>query len=91
MHKVEAMDTLWPACGAHLLARDDSGWLRPTDAWLRAWLARPELAPTSFSVYGPEGQGAMAEDARPAGAQPHPQAAGRDQRPARKFGRRQPS
>lgn len=34
----------WPACGYTLLERDSEGWLRPTPAWLAAWLARPELA-----------------------------------------------
>lgn len=35
---------IWPACGYTLLERDAHGWLRPTPAWLAAWLARPELA-----------------------------------------------
>ena len=35
----------WPACGYTLLERDDAqDWLRPTPAYLGAWLARPELA-----------------------------------------------
>lgn len=34
----------WPACGYALLDTDADGWLRPTPAWLAAWLARPELA-----------------------------------------------
>ena len=39
----------WPACGWARLARDDRGWLRPTDDWLRLFLARPELAPVEES------------------------------------------
>ena len=34
----------WPACGFGELQRDERGWLVPTDAWLRRWLSRPELA-----------------------------------------------
>lgn len=34
----------WPYSGHHLLQADDRGWLRPTPAYLAAWLARPELA-----------------------------------------------
>ena len=34
----------WPACGYTLLEQDAQGWLRPTPAYLGAWLARPELA-----------------------------------------------
>ena len=34
----------WPDCGHHLLQADERGWLRPTPAYLAAWLARPELA-----------------------------------------------
>lgn len=40
MHPVE----LWPACGHALLAADAGGGLRPTDAWWRLLLGRPELA-----------------------------------------------
>jgi hypothetical protein len=45
----EAMDSVgpedfWPSCGFHLLQRNASGWLVPTDAWLARFLARPELA-----------------------------------------------
>ena len=56
-------------------------------------LARPELAPTSFSVFQAEGQETRSEHARPAAARPeaHDKAAVRHERPARKFGRRQPS
>ena len=42
------MDThvqdLWPSSGCTLLDVDGSGWLRPTEAYWRHWLARPELA-----------------------------------------------
>jgi Family of unknown function (DUF6352) len=35
----------WLACGHHLLDRDAGGGWRLTDAFLKAYLARPELAP----------------------------------------------
>ena len=42
------MDTLaqdlWPGSGCTLLTVDGSGWLRPTAAYWRHWLARPELS-----------------------------------------------
>ena len=38
------MHDLWPACGYALLERTPRGWLRPTDAYLRTFLAAPELA-----------------------------------------------
>lgn len=34
----------WPSCGFADLQRDARGWLVPTAAWLRRFLARPELA-----------------------------------------------
>jgi hypothetical protein len=37
-------DDFWPDCGHALLQADERGWLRPTPAYLAAWLARPELA-----------------------------------------------
>lgn len=37
----------WRACGHHLLDRDASGRLAITDEFLKAYLARPELAPPS--------------------------------------------
>ena len=40
------MPDFWQASGFHLLERDESGWLRVTDAFLRAYLVRPELLPT---------------------------------------------
>lgn len=33
----------WPSSGLELLERDADGRLVPTDAWLRSWLALPEL------------------------------------------------
>ena len=39
-----AMLELWPACGHALLERTPRGWLAPTDPWLRAFVALPELA-----------------------------------------------
>jgi hypothetical protein len=38
------MHDLWPACGYAALDPTPRGWLRPTDEWLRAFLALPELA-----------------------------------------------
>lgn len=35
---------IWSSCGFALLERTPRGWLRPTDAYWRLWLARPELA-----------------------------------------------
>ena len=35
----------WLSCGHHLLDRDDGGGLVVTDDFLKAYLARPELAP----------------------------------------------
>lgn len=39
------MSDFWLSCGHHLVDRDASGGLLPTDEFLRAYLARPELAP----------------------------------------------
>jgi hypothetical protein len=38
------MRDVWPSSGFRELRRDGHGWLVPTDAWLRTFLARPELA-----------------------------------------------
>jgi hypothetical protein len=43
------MPDFWQRCGYHLLRRDDAGRLRVTDDFLRAYLARPELAPVPES------------------------------------------
>ena len=40
---------LWPSSGFRLLDRDDAGRLVATDDFLRAYLARPELAPVEES------------------------------------------
>jgi len=39
------MKDFWLSCGHHLLDRDDGGGLVVTDELLKAYLARPELAP----------------------------------------------
>jgi hypothetical protein len=39
------MRDFWLSCGHHLLDRDDGGGLVVTDEFLKAYLARPELAP----------------------------------------------
>lgn len=39
------MMDFWVSCGHHLLDRDDAGRLLVTDAFLKAYLARPELLP----------------------------------------------
>jgi Family of unknown function (DUF6352) len=39
------MKDFWAACGHHLLDRDASGGLCVTDEFLKAYFARPELAP----------------------------------------------
>jgi Family of unknown function (DUF6352) len=40
-----AMTDFWLSCGHHLLDRDEGGGLVVTDEFLKAYLARPELAP----------------------------------------------
>jgi len=45
----EAGVDFWPGCGWSQLARDERGWLRPSDDWLRLFLGRPELAPVDES------------------------------------------
>src|SRR5262245_32599704 len=39
------MRDCWLSCGHHLLDRDEGGGLVATDEFLKAYLARPELAP----------------------------------------------
>jgi Family of unknown function (DUF6352) len=39
------MPDFWLSCGHHLLDRDDGGGLLVTDEFIKAYLARPELAP----------------------------------------------
>src|SRR5882757_2426833 len=41
----DRMKDFWLACGHHLLDRDEGGGLVVTDELLKAYLARPELAP----------------------------------------------
>src|SRR5215471_18935652 len=41
----DCMADFWLSCGHHLLDRDDGGGLLVTDEFLKAYLARPELAP----------------------------------------------
>jgi hypothetical protein len=43
------MHDLWPSCGYQLLARTDEGTLLVTDAYLRMYFSRPELAPIADS------------------------------------------
>ena len=38
------MHNFWPSSGIARLQRNERGWLRPTDDYLRLFLARPELA-----------------------------------------------
>src|SRR5262245_48161251 len=39
------MKDFWLSCGHHLLDRDERAQLRVTDEFMKAYLARPELAP----------------------------------------------
>src|SRR6266545_7220496 len=41
----DRMTDFWLSCGHHLLDRDAGGGLVVTDEFLKAYLARPELAP----------------------------------------------
>ncbi len=41
------MKDFWLSSGHHLLDRDERGWLRATDEFMKVYLARPELAPPS--------------------------------------------
>src|SRR4029077_19770272 len=43
--EADCMQDFWLSCGHHLLDRDDGGGLLVTDEFLKAYLARPELAP----------------------------------------------
>src|SRR5215467_8518600 len=64
------MADFWLSCGHHLLDRDDGGGLLVTDEFLKAYLARPELAPppdacdAERSLYG----SLLADPQRPVGA-----------------------
>lgn len=41
--------TFWKSAGLHLVERDENGWLRVTDNYLRAYLTRPEIHPVEDS------------------------------------------
>jgi hypothetical protein len=43
------MPDFWPSCGYRLLSADSDGRLRVSDAFLRSYLIRPELAPVAES------------------------------------------
>jgi hypothetical protein len=43
------MQNFWPSSGFSSLQRTECGWLKPTDDYLRLFLARPELAPVPES------------------------------------------
>lgn len=43
------MQNFWPSSGFSSLQRTERGWLKPTDDYLRLFLARPELAPVPES------------------------------------------
>jgi len=47
------MADFWLSCGHHLLDRDDGGGLLVTDEFLKAYLARPELAPAANCMCPP--------------------------------------
>ena len=46
---IASMQNFWPSSGFTSLERNERGWLRPTDDYLRLFLARPELAPVPES------------------------------------------
>jgi hypothetical protein len=46
------MKDFWLSCGHHLLDRDQAGHLLVTDEFLKAYLARPELAPPGDACAG---------------------------------------
>jgi hypothetical protein len=59
----------WLSCGHHLLDRDDDGRLVVTDEFLKAYLARPEIAPPSEACAAERALHAMllADPRRPVG------------------------
>ena len=58
------MTDFWRGCGYHLLARD-GGRLKVTDDYLRAYYARPELAPVAASCAAEQAlHAALMEDPR---------------------------
>jgi len=59
------MADFWLSCGHHLLDRDDGGGLLVTDEFLKAYLARPELAPPPNACAAERGlHAALLEDPR---------------------------
>ena len=46
------MTDFWLSCGHHLLDRDEGGGLKPTDDFLKVYLARPELIPPPEFIGG---------------------------------------
>jgi hypothetical protein len=59
------MTDFWLSCGHHLLDRDDGGGLLVTDEFLKAYLARPELAPLPNACAAERGlHAAMLDDPR---------------------------
>lgn len=65
-----AMTDFWISCGHHLLDRDAGGGLVVTDEFLKAYLARPELAPPADACVAERALHAalLAEPRRPIGA-----------------------
>ena len=64
----EARD-FWLSCGHHLLDRDADGGLLVTDEFLKAYLARPEIAPPAEACAAERAlHGALLADPRRAGA-----------------------
>src|SRR5262249_15942006 len=61
----DCMADFWLSCGHHLLDRDDGGGLLVTDEFLKAYLARPELAPPTNACAAEHGlHRALLEDPR---------------------------
>jgi hypothetical protein len=59
------MNDFWVSSGHHLLDRDEDGWLRLTDEFLKAYLARPELVPPAEACAGERAlHAALLEDPR---------------------------
>ena len=58
----------WLSCGHHLLDRDAGGGLLVTDEFLKAYLARPEIAPPADACAAERTlHGALLADPRQAG------------------------
>jgi hypothetical protein len=65
------MSDFWLSCGHHLTDRDDNGWLLVTNEFLKAYLARPELAPPPEACAVERGlhSALLAEPRRPVGSE----------------------